>query len=118
MGHELRFYETARGERPVTSYLKRQGKRVSAEAGWLLTRLESEGSALERPAADYVEDGIYELRVIVDRQQHRILYFFHGDAIVVTNAFKKKSGPVPKPEIERAKRARADWLAREAEGQR
>ena len=82
----------------------------------MLIRLECEGDKLERPITAYLEDGIHELRVIVERHQHRILYFFHGKTIVVlTNAFLKKDGKVPKSEIRRAKAARADWLIREKE---
>lgn len=83
-----------------------------------MERLEKEGNTLERPATDYLDDGIYELRVIVDRKQHRILYFFNKSIIVATHAFLKKSKRVPKEEIDRAKRIRADWLAREEEASR
>lgn len=115
MPHELRFYEKPDGECPVTDYLRSQSKKVRGEAGWLLERLEKEGDKLERPITDYVEDGIYELRLIVDRQQHRILYFFHHGTIVATNAFLKQSWKVPKSELKRAKQARADWRRREEE---
>jgi hypothetical protein len=33
---------------------------------------------LRRPHADYLEDGIYELRWRNGTVQYRILYFFHG----------------------------------------
>ena len=111
MPHELRFYEKINGECQVRDYLRAQNKRVRGQAGWLLERLECEGNRLERPTADYLEDGIYELRLIVQREQHRILYFFHGKIIVATNAFLKKSEKTPQSEIARAKKARVDWLS-------
>ena len=113
MEHALFFYERENGDCQVREYLRATSKRVRGEAGWLLERLEHEGHELERPAADFLEDGIYELRVIVDRQHHRILYFFHGDKIVATNAFLKKSRRIPEAEIARAQAARADWIKRE-----
>ncbi len=118
MEHELKLYETEDGACPVSDYLRGQSKRVRGEAGWLLERLEREGNSLERPVTDFLDDGIYELRVIVDRQQHRILYFFNKEIIVATHGFLKKTPKVPKEQIERAKRIRADWLAREEETRR
>ena len=109
---ELLFYQKADGTCQVRDYLRAQTKRVRGEAGWILERLETEGDRLERPATDFLEDGIYELRVIVDRQQHRILYFFDKRTIVATNAFLKKTQRVPRKVIDRAKRARKEWLGR------
>lgn len=111
---ELRFYEKLDGECQVRDYLRGQNKAVRGEAGWLLERLEGEGDKLERPMTAYLEDGIYELRIIVERKQHRILYFFHRGFIVATNAFLKKTRKVSLSEIARAKKVRADWLEREA----
>ena len=36
------------------------------------------GHALRRPTADFLRDGIYELRIKRGRVNHRILYFFEG----------------------------------------
>ena len=118
MNRELRFYEKPDGKCQVRDYLRSRSKAVRGKAGWLLERLESEGDTLERPISDYAEDGIHELRVIVERQQHRILYFFHGKTVVATNAFLKKRDRIPKCELEKAKKARADWLAREEENEK
>ncbi|OGR60312.1 MAG: hypothetical protein A2X36_07950 [Elusimicrobia bacterium GWA2_69_24] len=116
MGKDYRlvFYETAAGRIPVRDYLRSQSKTVRGVAGWLLTRLEEEGPDLERPAADHLGDGIYELRIIVAGDQHRILYFFADDTIVTTNAFLKKTRKVPIVEIAKARSARAAWHAGEA----
>lgn len=113
MQHELRLYETENGGCQVRDYLRSQSKKVRGHAGWLLTRLEEEAQELERPVVGFLEDGVYELRVIVERHQHRLLFFYHHNVIVVTNAFLKKSDKTPPAEIEKAKRARADWLRRE-----
>ena len=112
--HKLKFYEKSNGECQVRDYLRKQNKAVRGEAGWLLKCLEEEGDNLDRPITDYLEDGIYELRIIVDGNQHRVLYFFHGKTIVATNAFLKKTRKVRSSEIERAKKVRTRWLEREA----
>ena len=57
-------------------------------------------------------DGVWELRVILQHHQHRFLYSFREDIVVVTNAFLKKSDRVPGSEIEKSRKAMADWIAR------
>jgi phage-related protein len=60
------------------------------------------GFELRRPMADFLRDGIYELRVKVKRVHYRMLYFFHGRNVVVLSHGCTKEGAVPKVEIERA----------------
>ena len=43
-----------------------------------LERLREMGHELRRPEADFLRDGIYELRVSLRGVQYRVLYFFHG----------------------------------------
>lgn len=75
--------------------------------------LEEKGPFLERPYADLLEDGIYELRVRFSKGRYRIFYFFwNGNKIVLTHGITKKTRIVPSTEIERAKRYREDWLRR------
>jgi phage-related protein len=52
--------------------------------------------------ADYLRDGVYELRVRVGRSQHRILYFFHGRNTAVFVHGLTKERIVPPRDIERA----------------
>ncbi|MBI5245532.1 MAG: type II toxin-antitoxin system RelE/ParE family toxin [Elusimicrobia bacterium] len=107
--HGLVFFEGRRGDCPVRDYLRGQSKKVRGHAGWLLEVLDEQGVKLGRPTVGHLGDGIYELRVIVDRQQHRILFFFDHEFIVATNAFLKKSDRVPEAEIIEAKKARLEW---------
>jgi len=46
------------------------------------------------------------------RRQWRILYFFDGKTIVLTQAFLKKTATVPREEIKRAVKRMADWNRR------
>jgi phage-related protein len=55
-----------------------------------------------RPAADFLRDGIYELRASHGSAQYRVLYFFHGRDVVVLSHGIKKSQRVPSVEIDRA----------------
>jgi hypothetical protein len=65
----------------------------------LLARM---GHEARRPLADYLRDGIYELRPSHQGIQYRILYFFHGQAAVVLSHGITKEGRVPNIEINRA----------------
>lgn len=61
-----------------------QTLRHKNERAWLNCRarlllLAQFGHELRRPAADYLRDGIYELRAKQGRVQCRILYFFMAD---------------------------------------
>lgn len=71
--------------------------------------LEQNGHQLRRPIADYLRDGIHELRAKRGKVQYRLLYFFHGHAVVViSHGIAKKGAAVPPIEIDRAlKRKRA-----------
>jgi phage-related protein len=68
-----------------------------------LELLRLKGHELHRPAADYLRDGIYELRTKWRGINYRMLYFFHGDvAVVVSHGFAKQRPRVPELEIELA----------------
>ena len=65
-----------------------------------IERLQDMGHELRRPEADYLRDGIYELRVAAWGVQYRVLYFFGGKRAVLSHGIIKKSGAVPAREIE------------------
>jgi phage-related protein len=60
------------------------------------------GHELRRPEADFLRDGIYELRVSLQGVHHRILYFFHGPIAAVVSHGLVKERVVPAREIDRA----------------
>ena len=70
------------------------------------------GPDLPEEYGKHLRDGVWELRVILQHHQHRFLYSFRKEIIVVTNAFLKKSGKVPAAEIEKSRKAMADWTRR------
>ncbi len=67
-----------------------------------IERLSELGYELKRPEADYLKDGIHELRVALRRVQYRMLYFFSENQCVITHGFTKKSRRVPEREIQLA----------------
>jgi hypothetical protein len=67
-----------------------------------IERLEEMGHELRRPEADFLRDGIYELRVGLQHVNYRILYFFHGRTAAVISHGLVKEDEVPPKEIEKA----------------
>lgn len=69
-----------------------------------IERLQALGHELRRPEADYLRDGIYELRVRLRSINFRILYFFHGNVAAARSHGVIKERVVPPREIDRAVR--------------
>jgi hypothetical protein len=68
-----------------------------------IQQLASTGYELRRPAADYLRDGIYELRAKHIHVQYRILYFFDGQNIaILAHAITKDTDQVLIADIDRA----------------
>jgi len=65
-------------------------------------RLTTHGHRLRRPHVGHLGEGLYELRVPVDRIQHRVLFFFHGTQLVILAQGLTKEREVPREEIRRA----------------
>ncbi len=60
------------------------------------------GHELRRPEADFLGEGIYELRVGHRGIHYRILYFFHSSVATVVSHGVVKESAVPPKEIDRA----------------
>lgn len=84
--------------------LRQRDRRAYAKCVVRIRRLAQEGHALRRPEADYLRDGIHELRARQGRVNYRILYFFHGQNVVILAHGLTKEDEVPDTEIERALR--------------
>jgi hypothetical protein len=64
--------------------------------------LRSQGHELRRPIADFLRDGIYELRPTYQGVHYRILYFFSGKNVIVILHGLSKESAVPAGEISKA----------------
>jgi putative component of toxin-antitoxin plasmid stabilization module len=67
------------------------------------------GHELRRPEADFLRDGIYELRVGFGGVNYRMLYFFHGQTAAVVSHGCTKERVVPAREIELASQRKAKF---------
>ena len=105
-GKEVVFYLDDDGTAPVLDALRSLlagGQRQVVARCWVrIERLAEVGHELRRPEADYLRDGIYELRATQRRVHYRILYFFHGRRFAVLSHVIKKTSRVPDMEIVRA----------------
>lgn len=108
------FYRDDDGTVPVRDWLdglRRRDRAAAESCVKRITHLAALGHELRRPAADYLRDGIYELRMRVARVNYRILYFFHGTVAAVLAHGLTKEGEVPDADIERAIRRKARFQA-------
>lgn len=60
------------------------------------------GHELRRPKADFLRDGVYELRAKKGRVNYRVLYFFHGRNVALLAHALTKKDVVPDADIKRA----------------
>lgn len=80
---KLIYFKDASGAVPVLEWLsrlRRRDKKVYAKCVVAIELLHQLGHELRRPIADYLRDGVYELRPKSGRVNYRILYFFRGKA--------------------------------------
>ncbi len=96
------FYREASGAVPLISWMADLHPKAQEKGAIKIERLRQLGHELRRPEADYLRDGIYELRVGLEGKNYRILYFYRGaEAIVVSHGIVKES-IIPRREIARA----------------
>ena len=96
---ELLYYQDSEGVVPLVKWLDAVGPKVIQKCLVRLARLEQLGHDLRRPEADYLRDGIYELKASYQGVHYRMLYFFHGKTAVVVSHGITKEQAVPPREI-------------------
>jgi putative component of toxin-antitoxin plasmid stabilization module len=70
--------------------LRVKNPKAYAKCAVRVKRLAEVGYELRRPEADFLQDGIYELRARSGTVNYRILYFFQGkDVAVLAHAITK-----------------------------
>ena len=87
---------------PLLEWFGRLPSKAQDKCRLRIERLRELGHELRRPEADYLRDGIYELRVNLQGINYRMLYFFHGDIAAVVSHGIIKEQIVPPKEIDQA----------------
>jgi phage-related protein len=106
------FFRDARGGLPVLEWLRTLRFRdpgLYARASFLIRELAAQGYEMRRPYADYLGQGLYELRFRSGHVQIRILYFFHGREAVVLSSVLRKEERIPPIELGRAAQRKREF---------
>src|SRR5262249_46027043 len=96
------LYQDDNGSVPFLEWFDGIPRKAQDKCRVKIERLRELGHELRRPEADYLRDGIYELRVRLQRVNYRMLYFFHRDMGAVLSHGLVKEKRVPPKEIDLA----------------
>ena len=110
----LLFFQDTDGVAPVWEWLKdlRAGNpKAYAKCVVRIRRLVELGHELRRPEADFLRDGIYELRARLGTVNYRMLYFFHGRNVAVLAHAITKENEIAVDEINRAVERKRAFVA-------
>ena len=99
---EILLHRDDDGTVPVLVWMNGLPMKAQDKLRTRIRRLLDLGYELRRPEADYLRDGIYELRASWRGVQYRILYFFEGRSTAVLSHGLIKEAIVPPGEIDRA----------------
>ena len=84
------------GVNPVKKFIDSLSQKEQAKVYAYIAELKRQGNNLRRPIADYLKDGIYELRP----KDNRVFYFFYlRDMAVLVHAIKKRVKKVPENDL-------------------
>jgi len=98
----LVLYRDSDGTVPLLEWFDTLPSKVLDKCRAWLRRLRDQGHELRRPDADYLRDGVYELRVGFRGANYRMLYFFSGREVVVVSHGIVKERTVPPKQIDLA----------------
>ena len=99
------FYQEKEGDAPVVEWLKelrQNNAKAFLKCRAAIARLALLGHELRRPEADYLCNGIHELRVRLGSVNYRLLYFFDGQTVSVIACGLTKEAAIPPADIKRA----------------
>lgn len=91
------------GSAPLVEWLASLPEAAQVRCAAKLSLLEQQGYDLRRSHCDVIAStGLHELRVKHLRVNYRMLYFFHGQNLVVVSHGFSKEGKIPPKEIKLA----------------
>lgn len=108
---EVLIFAESDGSSPFLKWLDNQSQKVQNKCIVFIERLEEYGHELRRPQAEYLRDGIYELRIKRQKINYRILYFFHEKRAIISHAIVKQEDKVPENEINIAIETKTKFMA-------
>jgi phage-related protein len=104
------FYREEDGSVPIVDWLDALSDKAKDKCRLKLERLRERGHELRRPEADFLRDGVYELRVRLGKVNYRMLYFFYENIAAVVSHGLVKEQRVSPNEIDRAVKAKQRFV--------
>jgi len=93
---DIWYFVDERGHSPVREFIDALPLDEQAKVFAYIDELGKQGYNLRRPLADYLKEGIYELRP----KSNRLFYFFFlKESVVFVHAIKKKTNEIPEKDI-------------------
>jgi len=109
----IEYYQSEAGRSPVAEFIDSMETSAKTRVARTLDLLEEFGIELGMPYAKHLEKQLWELRIRQARNRYRIIYFLaSGQKFVLLHGLTKKTGPVPRSDLETAERRRDDYLSR------
>lgn len=97
MLNSIGYFIDDRGEKPVKEFIDKLSEKEQAKVFAYLDELKRQGHNLRRPMADYLRDGIYELRP----RANRIFYFFFlRENVVLLHAIRKDTDKILESDLD------------------
>ena len=102
------FFVDEKGNNPVREFVESLPDKEQAKVAAYVSELKIQGHNLRRPLADYLGDGIYELRP----KNNRVFYFFFlKDNVILVHAIRKKTNKIPKEDLVLCLRRKAEVVS-------
>lgn len=93
---DIYWFIDERGNNPVRKFVESLSSKEQAKISAYVSELKNQGHNLRRPMADYLGNGIYELRP----RKNRIFYFFFlKDNAILAHAVKKETKRILKADL-------------------
>lgn len=112
----IEFYTLKNEESPIADWYLAQASKVQAKLLWTFELLEELGIEVGMPHVKPLGDKLYKVRVRVDRNNFRVIYFAYANRrFILLHGFQKKTQKTPTKELETAQKYMEDFLERNAE---
>ena len=112
---QVEFYFTETGEMPAKKYLEKESLEVQVKLAALVKYIADHGRLFNKTKFRKVDskENIFEFKPL----DHRFFSFFYeGEKIIITNAYRKKSQKVSKRDLEKARNMKMAYTNRLKEG--
>ena len=101
----IRFYQSARGERPVRTFLRGLPAKDRRKCLSYLKRVRSEGINLPKHYVEKLDENLWEAKPEYNNVEYRFMFGFIGpNRIGIVTALKKKRMRLPRTVLDQAMR--------------